>query len=192
MRRMLGVLGIAGLAVGASWLIVMRRRDGLRDFVGRGDPVVMRFGLAGGRVSPGPDWSNTSAGRPAPIHRTPIYPRTFGDHVYDPAAVRRGRAVRSGTIPGGRACAARASARRSSTSTSRRSSQRRTTRCSRRGCRPCSSAAAGRISGCDPRPSAGRSSRSVRGTTRLLPERDPESRPSRPVREDSRAAPIPA
>lgn len=84
MRRMLGVLGIAGVAIGASWLIVTRRRDGLRDFVShRFDPVVMRFGLAGGRGSP---WGIIEhLGRTTgTIHRTPIYPRTFGDHVYIP------------------------------------------------------------------------------------------------------------
>ena len=84
MRRVLGVFGIAGLAIGASWLIVRRRRDGLRDFVShRFDPVVMRFGLAGGRVSP---WGTVEhLGRTTgTVHRTPIYPRTFGDHVYIP------------------------------------------------------------------------------------------------------------
>jgi hypothetical protein len=84
MLGVLGMLGVAGLATGVTWFVVRRRRGGLRDFVShRFDPVVMRFGLAGGRLSP---WGTVEhVGRTTgTVHRTPIYPRTFEDHVYIP------------------------------------------------------------------------------------------------------------
>jgi hypothetical protein len=53
MRRFVSLLGISGFAIGAIWLARVRRRGGLPGIVThRFNPLVMRFGLAGGRRSP--------------------------------------------------------------------------------------------------------------------------------------------
>jgi len=84
MKRTLRLLGLSGVALGAMWFITTRRRGKLRGFVThRFDPLVMRLGLAGGRVSP---WASVEhVGRiSGTTYHTPIYPRTFDDHVYIP------------------------------------------------------------------------------------------------------------
>jgi len=84
MKRTLPLLGLSGVALGAAWFVMSRRRHVLRDFVThRFDPLVMRLGLVGGRISP---WATVEhVGRTSgATYHTPIYPRTYGDHVYVP------------------------------------------------------------------------------------------------------------
>jgi len=84
MKRTLRLLGLSGIALGAAWYVTSRRRDALRGFVThRFDPLVMRLGLVGGRVSP---WATVEhVGRTSgTTYHTPIYPRMYGDHVYIP------------------------------------------------------------------------------------------------------------
>ncbi len=82
MKRTLRLLGMSGIAIGAIWLLRARRRDGMRGFVThRFNPVVMKAGLAGGRVSP---WAILEhVGRTSgTTYRTPIYARIGGDHAF--------------------------------------------------------------------------------------------------------------
>jgi len=95
MKRIVRLLGMSGVAIGAIWLIRARGRmrerglslgdvvdHDLRAFVThRFNPIVMRLGLAGGRVSP---WATLEhVGRTSgAIYHTPIYARTAGDHAF--------------------------------------------------------------------------------------------------------------
>ena len=84
MKRTLRLLGLSGIALGVIWFTRTRRRGQLRGFVThRFDPLVMRLGLVGGRISP---WATVEhVGRTSgATYHTPIYPRTYGDHVYVP------------------------------------------------------------------------------------------------------------
>jgi deazaflavin-dependent oxidoreductase (nitroreductase family) len=82
MKRTFRLLGLSGIALGVTWYVATRRRDELRGFVThRLDPLVLRLGLAGGRVS---RWATVEhVGRiSGTTYHTPIYPMTFDDHVY--------------------------------------------------------------------------------------------------------------
>lgn len=95
MKRMVRLLGMSGVAIGAIWLIGAHgrmREQGLslgdvvdRDLRGfvthRFNPIVMRLGLAGGRVSP---WATIEhVGRTSgTTYHTPIYARIAGDHAF--------------------------------------------------------------------------------------------------------------
>jgi deazaflavin-dependent oxidoreductase (nitroreductase family) len=84
MKRVLGLLGVSGIALGAIWFTRTRRRGELPGFVThRFNPLVTRFGLAGGRRSP---WAILEhVGRTSgTTYRTPISLVTSptADHVY--------------------------------------------------------------------------------------------------------------
>jgi deazaflavin-dependent oxidoreductase (nitroreductase family) len=84
MKRMIRLLAIAGIIAGAAWLGRARREGDLAHLVTqRFNPLVMRFGLAGGRRSP---WAILEhVGRTSgTLYQTPIVmvARPTDDHVY--------------------------------------------------------------------------------------------------------------
>jgi deazaflavin-dependent oxidoreductase (nitroreductase family) len=84
MRRILSLLGISGIAAGLLWFERTRRRGELPGLVThRFNPLVMRFGLAGGRRSP---WAILEhVGRTSgTVYHTPmsILASPTDDHVY--------------------------------------------------------------------------------------------------------------
>ncbi len=97
MKRIVRLLGLSGMAVGLIWYVRARDRmrltgetprvaleHDLRGFVThRLDPLVTRFGLAGGRVSP---WALLEhIGRTSgTVYRTPVYASLSGDHAFIP------------------------------------------------------------------------------------------------------------
>ena len=86
MKRTIRLLAIAGIVAGAVWLDRVNRRGELPHLVTRYfNPLVMRFGLAGGRRSP---WAIVEhVGRVSgTLYQAPIMivARDTGDHVYVP------------------------------------------------------------------------------------------------------------
>jgi deazaflavin-dependent oxidoreductase (nitroreductase family) len=97
MKRISRLLMMSGVAIGVVWAVGARGRmrdrgwslgevlhHDLRGFVThRFDPLVMRFGLAGGRVSP---WAILEhVGRNSGVtYRSPIYARMTDDHAFIP------------------------------------------------------------------------------------------------------------
>jgi deazaflavin-dependent oxidoreductase (nitroreductase family) len=82
MKRILGLVGMSSVVIGGIWFVRTRRPNPLRGFVThRFNPLVMRLGLAGGRVSP---WAILEhVGRTSGItYHTPIYAMTTGDHTF--------------------------------------------------------------------------------------------------------------
>jgi deazaflavin-dependent oxidoreductase (nitroreductase family) len=82
MKRTIRLLAIAGIAIGVTRVARSLRRGDLRAFVThRFNPVVMRFGLAGGKASPWGIVEHTGRTSGSTYH-TPIYGRTHGDFAY--------------------------------------------------------------------------------------------------------------
>jgi len=82
MKRTFRLIGIWGIVIGALWLARARKPDALRAFVThRFNPLVMRFGLAGGGVSP---WAILEhIGRTSGVtYHSPIYAMTSGDFAF--------------------------------------------------------------------------------------------------------------
>jgi deazaflavin-dependent oxidoreductase (nitroreductase family) len=80
--RIRRLLVLPSVAIGALLVARTNRREGLRGFVThRFNPLVMRLGLAGGRISP---WAIVEhVGRTSgTTYRTPIYARAAGDHFF--------------------------------------------------------------------------------------------------------------
>ena len=86
MRRGGVVVGLIGAGAAAGWLVRKRAMDPgwFRGFVThRFNPLVTRFGLAGGRISP---WATLEhVGRVSgTVYRTPVLPKVAGDHAWIP------------------------------------------------------------------------------------------------------------
>ena len=84
MKRMIRLLAITGIAIGAIWFERIRRRGDLPGLIThRFNPIVMRLGLAGGRRSP---WAIVEhvGRRSGVVHRTPMsmIASARADHVY--------------------------------------------------------------------------------------------------------------